>query len=482
MRSSRVFSLLTGAALLAACGDSNGPSNAAPTAAFDAPTCTLLACQFSGTPSTDADGSVSAYLWDFGDVNSGAQNTASTKDAPHTFSAAGTYNVKLTVTDNGGATNSVTHQVTVSDVPNVPPTADFTFSCADLTCTFTDQSVDPDGGTITTRAWAFGDGQTGSGASVDHTYAAAGDYDVTVTATDNSGGATTSAAKTVSVTAAAPGGPTARFKVSCASLDCTFDNTSGATGSVIVWAWDFGDGQTSSVKNPPVIHYDVNTVTTFTVKLTVTADGVSSTATKEINVAPPATLTCNGADCTLGLIQKSTVVVTLVSHDCQAVGNKFVITAPVLDTLFTDGCAAPVAPDPAATFTLNGGAAFDAGTQLEAEVLSGISGTLKLATNPELRVTGNFANGWELKFDDGAGGPVCPAPNCEPDFNDLIITVKATPAPYAGPLDSTTAAGRAPPGGSRAFGPFEAAGAQPCRAQLPLATIWQLTPGGLALD
>ena len=43
------------------------------------------------------------------------------------------------------------------------------------------------------------------------------------------------------------------------------------------------------------------------------------------------------------------------------------------------------------------------------------------ATAPQLRVTGNFANGWTLEFDDGFVGPG------EPDFNDLVITVKATP-------------------------------------------------------
>jgi hypothetical protein len=40
---------------------------------------------------------------------------------------------------------------------------------------------------------------------------------------------------------------------------------------------------------------------------------------------------------------------------------------------------------------------------------------------PSIRVTGNFANGWTLAFDDGYGGAG------EPDFNDLIIVIKATP-------------------------------------------------------
>ena len=88
-----------------------------------------------------------------------------------------------------------------------------------------------------------------------------------------------------------------------------------------------------------------------------------------------------------------------------------------MDTLFTDGCFAPVSPAPGSSFTLNNGAAYDAGTQLAAEVLTGVTG----ATNAQLKVTGDFASGWTLSFDDGFVGPG------EPDFNDLVITVKATP-------------------------------------------------------
>ena len=130
-------------------------------------------------------------------------------------------------------------------------------------------------------------------------------------------------------------------------------------------------------------------------------------------------MTCNGSDCTLGIDQKATVVVTLTSSDCQAHGNTFVITAPAVDTLFTDGCFSPVAPAAGSSFNLNNSLPYDAGTQLAAEVLTGVSG----ASNAQLKVTGNFASGWTLSFDDGFVGPG------EPDFNDLIITVKATPAP-----------------------------------------------------
>jgi PKD repeat protein len=303
------------------------------------------------------------------------------------------------------------------DDTNVAPTADFTFECTDLICTFTDHSSDTDG-QIASVQWTFGDGQTATGSPASHPYAQAGTFNVTVKATDNGGKSTTSAAKSVTVTAPTPGGPHASFDVTCASLDCTITNNSTATGAVVTWDWTFGDGQTSNVQNPPPVHYNVNTPTTYTITLVVTSDGVPSQATKQVSVSPPAGLTCSGGQaCTLTLTAASTVVVTLQSSDCEIHGNKFVLTAPIDEVLFEDGCYDPVAPDPAASHDLNGGVAFAAGADLSAEVLSGFAGT----TTPQLQVTGDFQNGWTLRYDDGFVGPN------EPDFNDLIITVKATP-------------------------------------------------------
>jgi trimeric autotransporter adhesin len=82
--------------------------NQAPVAAFT-PTCTLLQCSFDTTASTDPDGSVTGYAWDFGDSSTGTG-----ANATHDYATGGTYPVTLTVTDNEGGTNQVVHSVTVA--------------------------------------------------------------------------------------------------------------------------------------------------------------------------------------------------------------------------------------------------------------------------------------------------------------------------------------------------------------------------------
>jgi PKD repeat protein len=298
---------------------------------------------------------------------------------------------------------------------NTAPTASFTYECTNLTCTFADQSADEDG-TVESRDWDFGDGSSGTGETPSHTYTQAGTYNVTVEATDDGGKSTTSAAQAVTVTAASAT-VQADFDVVCTGLTCVLTNNSTATGATTTYAWNFGDGQTSTDQDPAPVVYDVTAPTTFTITLVVTSDAATSQATKQVRVSPAATLTCNGVACALVLDQAATVVVTLQTEDCEAHGNTFVITAPAVDTLFTDGCFTPVSPAAGSSFTLNNGDAYAAGTELSAEVLTGVAG----ADNPQLRVTGSFETGWTLEFDDGFVG------EGEPDFNDLVIKVVATP-------------------------------------------------------
>ncbi|HET6797992.1 MAG TPA: PKD domain-containing protein, partial [Gemmatimonadales bacterium] len=172
--------------------------NTPPTAAFES-SCDGLGCNFTDG-STDPGGSVATRNWDFGDgSNSSLQNPS------HTYAQEGTYNVTLTVTDNRGATASVSKPVTVnvSPPPNAPPTAGFSFSCTDLGCSFTDESTDSDG-TVDSWSWDFGDGTSSNAQNPDHTYDTGGDFIVQLTATDNDG-VSRSVTHTVTVVAPASG-------------------------------------------------------------------------------------------------------------------------------------------------------------------------------------------------------------------------------------------------------------------------------------
>lgn len=168
---------------------------APPVAEFTSSTQGLTA-SVDGTASSDANGPISNYAWTFGDGGTGSGVTAQ-----HSYAASGTYDVTLTVTDNTGFTNSVTHPVTVTAPPaNQVPVADFSSQVNNLAVAFNGSASADADGTIANYAWDFGDSTTGSGPTVDHTYATAGTYAVTLTVTDDDG-ATGIVTKNVSVTA-----------------------------------------------------------------------------------------------------------------------------------------------------------------------------------------------------------------------------------------------------------------------------------------
>ena len=158
------------------------PANEPPTAEFEF-SCLVLSCSFSDR-STDDDGRVVAWRWEFDD---GAISTE--RNPSHTFGVAGRYDVRLRVTDDDGATDTRTRAVEVqAPASNKPPSAEFEVHCSGLTCSFIDKSKDDDG-FIVSWHWIFGDGATSTERNPVHTYAARGDYDVILTVTDNFGAA-----------------------------------------------------------------------------------------------------------------------------------------------------------------------------------------------------------------------------------------------------------------------------------------------------
>ncbi len=127
---------------------------------------------------------------------------------------------------------------------NQSPTAAFTSSCTQLSCTFDARSSSDPDGTISSYSWTFGDGATGSGATTTHAFVTANDYVVTLAVTDNAG---SSASVSHTVTATNPPTnqpPTASFTSNCTELSCAFDGSGSSDPEDVVvagYSWDFGD-------------------------------------------------------------------------------------------------------------------------------------------------------------------------------------------------------------------------------------------------
>ena len=187
------------------------PGNNAPTARFTMTPSygnTPLVVSFDASLSSDTDGTIASYGWDFGDDTTGSGKTIS-----HTFTALTTtnYTVTLTVTDNHGGTATTTLVVTVmvpTSVPDDGPTASFTASAPDKVYDSTDlpavpslfevtfdpvASVAAPGHSIQSYVWSFGDGESATLTTDDpvtHTYASASPsrtYVVTLTVIDDQG-------------------------------------------------------------------------------------------------------------------------------------------------------------------------------------------------------------------------------------------------------------------------------------------------------
>ena len=164
---------------------------------------------FDASSSTDPEGTISDYSWNFGD-GTPVQDAGGSAGVQHTFASRGTYTVALTVTNNSGQTNTSTHTVTVDD----PPTASFapsaTVVAPGATVNFEASASAPGGpdGTITSYTWNFGDGSAvaagGGSADASHTFESPGTYTVTLTTTDDLGVSTTT---TEQITVSAPPPP-----------------------------------------------------------------------------------------------------------------------------------------------------------------------------------------------------------------------------------------------------------------------------------
>jgi PKD repeat protein len=198
---------------------------------------------FDGSASTDPDGSIVQYIWDFGDGSRG-----SGARVKHLYKQEGTYSVTLTVRDNSG-TNCDSDSDVLKLVINSSPIADAGLN--KVTCPeeviYFDGSGSSDGdGSLTAFKWDFGDGSpAASGPKVSHSYNAPGSYLATLTVTDNSNTACAQSTDEIMVKVnSAPIAEAGAIKKGCIDEPIRFNGNSSKDmdGEIKKVVWDFGDG------------------------------------------------------------------------------------------------------------------------------------------------------------------------------------------------------------------------------------------------
>ena len=251
--------------------------NQPPTATFTA-TPTDLSVEFDASASSDPDGSITDYDWNFGDGQTGTG-----VNPTHLYASPGNYTVTLTVTDTGGSQDSQV-QVVSTSASNQPPQASliqYTWTSGEPYIELdASNASDPDG-TIVEYRWSFDDGTPDQfGVTTNHTFPSNGTFEVTLTVTDDDGATGESLLSNLVVT----GYPNPDFDADNASgLTVTFDasaSTADGGRTVTDYAWDFGDTNTGTGQAGPHTYagdgeYDVT--------LTVTdSGGYEQSITKKI--------------------------------------------------------------------------------------------------------------------------------------------------------------------------------------------------------
>ena len=230
--------------------------------------------------SSDEDGTIVNYTWNFGDGNVSYE-----KNPQHQYADDGIYNVTLTVIDNYGAIASVVKQILVL---NMPPIANFTFSPSNPTdldnITFDASSSYDEDGYIVNYTWDFNnDGVTDAyGMNVSFRYEENGTYAVKLSIRDNDD-SWSNITKYIYV-ANIP--PVADFIFSGDLVPGGIvhfnDSSYDLDGEIVSWYWNFGDGTTSYEQNPSHMYTSNGT---YVVNLTVIDnDGEIAWREKEVTI------------------------------------------------------------------------------------------------------------------------------------------------------------------------------------------------------
>ncbi len=199
-----------------------------------------LSVKFTDT----SQNNVTTWSWQFGDGG------VSTEQNPvHTYITPGTYTVNLTVTNECGY-DSISRREYINAIPCPLPVADFTVNQTSgkvpLSVKFTDTSQN----NVTSWSWQFGDGGVSTEQNPVHTYTGVGNYTVNLTVTNECGSDTVSRHEYIHAEPCPP--PVADFSANQTSgkVPLSVKFTDLSTNNPDTWSWQFGDGATSTDKNP----------------------------------------------------------------------------------------------------------------------------------------------------------------------------------------------------------------------------------------
>lgn len=253
-----------------------------PTANFNfSPGCLNTPTTFTST-STPTLG-LASLVWHWGDGSANGSGTT----ASHTYTTAGTYPVKLVITNTSLCKDSIT--INVSAAPN--PTVAFTSNtvCLGATTNFNNTSNVTAPSTINTWAWDFDNNGTTDNAtqSPTNTFTAAGTYSVELKAITNTG-----CRDSLVVPVIVNANPTATFAPvnACENANVLLNNTSSIPlpNTITLYSWNFGAGSTpasSSNQNPPSLTYSGSGVKTITLSITAN-NSCTATVTKTVTINP----------------------------------------------------------------------------------------------------------------------------------------------------------------------------------------------------
>ena len=255
-------------------------------------------------------GTVTSWLWSFGDGSSSA-----TQNPEHLYTSAGNYTVSLTA--SGPVNNDTTTSANFISVTQSParPVAAFianlTGGNAPLPVQFTDQST----GSVTSWSWDFGDGTTSAARNPEKTYTETGSYNVSLQVS-GPGGSDSMVRAGYIVVGQVINPPKAQFTANVTDgvipLPVRFNDES--TGAISSYRWDFGDGAQSSEQNPVHVYTRVGT---YNVKLLVTGPGGEDNLTRPgyitaretplpVNASFSANITAGDAPLNVGFMDQST--------------------------------------------------------------------------------------------------------------------------------------------------------------------------------